>query len=169
MVNGYDAFKQILLTLEPFGASRFRYTSFVDYVSEVYSIAGAYNGSLVGESEYQYQYSLDVNNNNFPNYKAFVGPNMIYGDNFTSLVRTNLSEMSNYIYVTGYGNNTNPPPQLFSAENIVLLEDGGCGSTCSSFAEYMKAQGGVRSVVIGGRPQLGPMQGVAGSKGYVYP
>jgi len=131
----------------------------------VYSTAAAYNYSLVGESEHQYQYSLDVNNNRFPNYKAFVGPNMLYGDKFTSLIRTNLSETSNYIYVIGYGNNINSALQLFEAENNVLLENGGCRSTCSSFAEYMKTQDEVRSVVIGGRPQLGLMQGVAGSKG----
>lgn len=68
--------------------------------------------------------------------------------------------------VTGYRDRANAmPKQLFSAPNIVLLQDGGCGSTCALFAEMAKTQGGVQSVAVGGRSQTGPMQGVAGSKG----
>jgi hypothetical protein len=48
-----------------------------------------------------------------------------------------------------------------------LLYDGFCASTCSIFSELMKNLGGVQSIAVGGRPQLGPMQGVGGVKGSV--
>src|ERR1700760_393170 len=68
--------------------------------------------------------------------------------------------------VSGYGTRANSlGKQPFDAANIVLLQDGSCGSTCAVFAELMKAQGNVQQIVIGGTPQTGPMQGVTGSKG----
>lgn len=59
-------------------------------------------------------------------------------------------------------NKTEPP---FAAKHIVLLQDGACASTCSLFSELMKTQGHVKTVVVGGRPQYGPMQAVGGTKG----
>ena len=55
--------------------------------------------------------------------------------------------------------------QPFKAEDIVILQDGACGSTCAIFAELMREQGRVQTIAIGGRPVNGPMQGVGGSKG----
>ena len=66
----------------------------------------------------------------------------------------------------GYGSRpavSNTPP--FAAEDIILLVDGLCSSTCSLFAEAMTQDAGVRSVAVGGQPQPGPMQGVAGTRG----
>ena len=56
-------------------------------------------------------------------------------------------------------------PQPFHAEDIVIVQDGLCGSTCAIFAELMREQGKVQTIAIGGRPVIGPMQGVGGSKG----
>jgi hypothetical protein len=68
--------------------------------------------------------------------------------------------------VTGFRTRANDlGPQSFDQANIVMLQDGGCGSTCAVFAEMMKAQGHVQQIVMGGTPKTGPMQGVAGSKG----
>ena len=69
--------------------------------------------------------------------------------------------------VTGYRTRAKDlnKTQPFAPDKIVLLQDGGCGSTCAVFAEFMKTQGRVQQVVVGGRPATGPMQGVAGSKG----
>lgn len=64
----------------------------------------------------------------------------------------------------GYGHNPIKTKQIWTADEIVLLTDGLCSSTCSIFAGMM-AQAGVRSVVAGGRPETGPMQAVAGSRG----
>ena len=48
------------------------------------------------------------------------------------------------------------------------LTDAMCASTCTLFVEMMHHEAGVRTVVAGGRPQVGPMQAVAGSRGAQY-
>ncbi|KAK9785210.1 putative Tail specific protease domain-containing protein [Seiridium cardinale] len=56
-------------------------------------------------------------------------------------------------------------PGPWKAEDVVILTDGMCSSTCSLFVEMMTHQAGARTVVVGGRPQTGPMQAVSGSRG----
>lgn len=55
--------------------------------------------------------------------------------------------------VTGYGTRRNFT-QPFAAQDIILLYDGFCASTCSLFSEFLRTQAGVRSVTFGGRPDL---------------
>jgi uncharacterized membrane protein YgcG len=69
------------------------------------------------------------------------------------------------VNLTGYNEFKNAPAQPFLPENIVLLQDGFCGSTCAIFAELMREQGKVQTIAVGGRPLNAPMQGVGGSKG----
>lgn len=78
----------------------------------------------------------------------FYGPVQHYGGNFTNVKRYNYSSPDNSLGSTlyGYGNDTKPQPQTFSSDNIVLLSDGSCGSTCAIFAELLKTQGNVKSV-----------------------
>ena len=49
--------------------------------------------------------------------------------------------------------------------NQQQLTDGTCGSTCATFAEMLKTQAGVKSLVMGGVPITGPMQAVSGTRG----
>ena len=67
--------------------------------------------------------------------------------------------------VYGYGSNPATRSRPWDPSNIVLLTDGTCGSTCAVFAEMMKTDAGVRSIVMGGLPVTGPMQAVSGSRG----
>jgi hypothetical protein len=67
--------------------------------------------------------------------------------------------------LTGYVNNTKVTAQPFKAENIVLLQDGFCSSTCTIFSELMKEQGKVESIAVGGLPANAPMQAIGGTKG----
>jgi hypothetical protein len=95
------------------------------------------------------------------------------GDNFTQILRYNLSDPSltatsafgNGITMTGYGDRSNFTTQPFAAEDIIIVSDGLCGSTCALFVEFMSIQAGVKVVALGGRPQNGPMQPVGGTKG----
>ncbi|KAK4182918.1 hypothetical protein QBC35DRAFT_456800 [Podospora australis] len=66
----------------------------------------------------------------------------------------------------GFGENRVPDnaKQVFKPSQIVLLTDGLCSSTCAIFVEMM-TEAGVRTVVMGGKPENGPMQAVAGSRG----
>ncbi|PON24205.1 hypothetical protein TGAM01_v206893 [Trichoderma gamsii] len=61
----------------------------------------------------------------------------------------------------GVLNGTEPP---YNPEDIIILTDGQCSSTCTIFINHMIPYG-VRVVANGGRPQAGPMQGIGGVKG----
>lgn len=43
--------------------------------------------------------------------------------------------------------------------------DGYCASTCTLFSEFMRLQGGVKSIAFGGRPNTDPIQAIGGVKG----
>lgn len=51
------------------------------------------------------------------------------------------------------------------SEDIIILYDGVCASTCTLASEFLRLKGGVKSVAFGGRPSAGPIQGVGGVKG----
>ena len=122
-----------------------RTSPWIDYMGDVYSLAGIYNESL--SPPWEIQGTSTVNLTHFSTFKDLAGPDRIYGDNFMATTRANLSDllMTSGFSVYGYGDLPSIPTAAFTAENIVMLLDGGCGSTCAIFAEFMKSQGGVRS------------------------
>jgi hypothetical protein len=63
--------------------------------------------------------------------------------------------------VTGYLDRTNFT-QPFAAEDIIMLYDGFCASTCASFSEFMRTQAGVKSIAMGGRPNDRQIQAIGG-------
>lgn len=97
---------------------------------------------------------------------------MYKGDSFSNIIRWNLNDpltTSNSSWgfgvdITGYGSRANFT-QPFPAENIVMLYDGYCASTCTLFSEWMHRQGGVKSIAMGGRPNKHPIQAIGGVKG----
>lgn len=111
-------------------------------------------------SPWSYHHFNNISNELFQSWPALFGPIEAQGDKFTNTIRYPLDDPGfdfNYggLVVTGYGNRSNFTDQPFDAKNIVLLYDGFCASTCALFSEMMKSQGQVKSVVVGGRPQLG--------------
>ncbi|KAF2786169.1 hypothetical protein K505DRAFT_260463 [Melanomma pulvis-pyrius CBS 109.77] len=184
---GYDMFKQLFPSMDPYGASQFRANEAFDLVGQFmtevlkdvtydqalkdFETNGAKaTAGLLWQSIFNYKLPLTVENKNFTSWQEYFGPHNINNDNFTSISR---KDLNNYfsddlsLDVTGYRTRANDlsKTQPFKSENIVLLQDGGCGSTCAVFAEFMKNQGGVNQVAVGGIPRTGPMQGVSGSKG----
>ncbi|RNJ59198.1 hypothetical protein D7B24_003291 [Verticillium nonalfalfae] len=101
----------------------------------------------------------------FASVETLLGPVAQNGDLFTAFQQTPLNQASAAFNLTGVGNRAAPPPAVFRPENVVLLTDGTCGSTCTLFA-YLAILGlGVKTVAMGGRPVTGPMQAVAGVEG----
>lgn len=87
------------------------------------------------------------------------------GDRFGPYFAMPIDEPSDHFNMTGVGSQATNRTAVFKPENIVLLADGVCGSTCSLFSYLMIHQKNISTTVIGGRPRLGPMQPVAGSEG----
>ncbi|TGO24125.1 hypothetical protein BPAE_0111g00060 [Botrytis paeoniae] len=162
VVEGYDTFQRIFPSLEPFGASRMRNTEVGKFLGNVFTENVDIGGVPDANYEFEAQTYMDVNGKPFSNWSALDPPDTIYNDTFTAPTRFVPEYFASEISRNG---SLALGPQIFESKNIVLLYDGSCGSTCAVFSEFMKSQGGVRSVVMGGRPQTGPMQGIAGSKG----
>jgi hypothetical protein len=171
---GYDAYKQFFPTEEPQLQSRYRASDANDLVGEKISTLGfsANTGELF-TSPFNYHSYHDADLKPFTSWDDMLGPAKFNNDEFTNLLRYNLSnpltsssnQFSIGVTVTGYLDRANFTTQPFKAEDIVIISDGICASTCSLFTELMHIQSGVRTIALGGRPQLGPMQPVGGTKG----
>jgi hypothetical protein len=122
-------------------------------------------------SVFNYRSDVDVNLEKFSSWEEKFGPGLQQkGDNFTNLMRWDLSDPltplnSGGIYVHGYGPLSNYTQQPFAAEDIVVVTDGYCASTCTIFSELMRQRAGVKYISLGGRAREGITQAVGGVKG----
>lgn len=180
--QGFDVFRRFFPNTEPTAAFRTRASSRQNTVGALLSgiienrgmgfdestsleVASQWGSSIPFVSSY----SVDLEGNAWDSWEDFYGPNDINGGTFTNAARYNLSSpVIPLVFgedIAGYGSNTLDYDQPWDAEDIILLQDGFCASTCAIFAELMKTDGGVKSVVTGGIPQYGPMQAVSGTRG----
>lgn len=60
--------------------------------------------------------------------------------------------------------NISGPPK-FQPENIVIVTDGYCASTCTIFSEFLTKQAGVKTIAMGGRSNKDAIQAIGGVKG----
>ncbi|KAL1601612.1 hypothetical protein SLS60_006527 [Paraconiothyrium brasiliense] len=154
ILQGYDLFKQLFPALDPYGANRFRYNEALDLVGQAFS----------GSSYFDYHTDQTVDGKPFESWAQKVGPNVVDGHNYTALDRWNLTDIyvpfQAGINVTGSSNITR-----WKAQDIVLVTDGYCASTCSIFAELLTQQGGVKTIAMGGRSNANKIQAVGGVKG----
>lgn len=136
------------------------------------------NATNATEAEYlilqgrplDFQGSITPDLKAFPSSDAYIEPVVLAGDNFTQFFQYDYRDINatkdgdSTLVITGTNNRTGFR-QPFAAENIIMLVDGFCSSTCTTVAEYLKNEAGVQTITIGGRPQTGPMQGIGGVKG----
>ena len=170
----YDMFKQLFPNMVPYGTSNFRafdlFNDIGQTVTEAYEGVG-YSPALANTnfgSIFNTDDELDKMNEEFDSWADFYGPVKAHGDTFTSLVRYNLSNpiSTSNVSISDYGDLDGIVPKTtFPPNNVVMLQDGICASTCAVFAELMKTQAKVKSIAIGGRSQYGAMQAVGGVKG----
>ncbi|KAK3209942.1 hypothetical protein GRF29_44g1176347 [Pseudopithomyces chartarum] len=67
--------------------------------------------------------------------------------------------------IHGFGASAVNKTQPFKAEDVLIMTDGVCASTCTTFVNLMTNVGGVRAITFGGRPRLEPMQVMGGVRG----
>jgi Peptidase family S41 len=174
ILQAFGLFKQLFPHLHPWGATRFRaFDTFNVVGQQISSLANAYhNGSntttmnynATGVEPFDTAVALNSHNQIFPSWSALYGPFSIpQRDNFTNLIRYNLSlpDIPSWLGI----NMTAPRRTPFASEDIILLQDGFCASTCATFSDLLTIQAGIKSIVLGGRPQYEPMQAVGGTRG----
>ncbi|EYE92269.1 peptidase S41 family protein [Aspergillus ruber CBS 135680] len=172
-----DTFMQLFPAEMPFSAQRYRaqdgYKRVGDALNEIKKNDTAQEEFDSNWSEdiltthWDYEDYVDVNGDSIPDWDTWLGPFTYNEDNFTLTSRYNMSN-SNKNSVLGEGfkfENPSSGPPIFEPENMVMLMDGLCGSSCASFHEELKNVAGVKSVVVGGRAKEGPMQALGGTKG----
>jgi hypothetical protein len=180
ILQGYDLFKQLFPDEDPYGANRFRAHEAIDLIGKAYSSVASNGPREVGEnltvqnaqtSWFDYHTDMTVDGEPFSSWAEKFGPQEVNGDKYTTPARWNLSDVfvpffAGGINITGYGplaNVTGAPK--FSPENIVILTDGYCASTCTIFAELLTQQTGVKTIAMGGRSNKNPIQAIGGVKG----
>ncbi|PSN74739.1 hypothetical protein BS50DRAFT_22919 [Corynespora cassiicola Philippines] len=172
---GYDTYLQFFPTQDPQLMSRYRGHQASELIGESvssYRELTLLNGDLY-TTPFNYRSYLDQDGAAFDGWSDMYPPERFNDDNFTALLRYNLSDplvtsstrYSIGIEMTGYGDRSNFTSDPFKPEDIIILSDGICASTCSLFTELMVQQSGVKTLAIGGRPSTGPMQPVGGTKG----
>lgn len=173
----YDLFRQLFPTETPYGAGNYRAGELHNFTGRVASenieqLRSAYPELVkagvdgVVLNSFNYREPLTESNEQFTSWEDFFGPHQNDRGEFSSLNRFNLTDISETtIPILGYAEDNITQPQTFSPEDIALLHDGTCASTCAIFSEFMTSQKSTWSVAVGGRPQTGPMQGVGGIKG----
>ncbi|CEJ87193.1 hypothetical protein VHEMI04334 [[Torrubiella] hemipterigena] len=159
IVLGYDFFKQLFPDIEPDGYSRWRLNG--GFLGLARSLS---SNPFAGQPWFRWQDDLNITNLPFTSFKDKFGPVAINNDAYTNIMRWDLNHTSLGLEVTGYGNRIDFVSP-FKAQDIVLLYDGFCASTCTLASEMLRIQGGVKSIAVGGRPNTRGMQGVGGTKG----
>ncbi|EEP82090.1 predicted protein [Uncinocarpus reesii 1704] len=173
---GFDLFKQLFPSGEITSAFNLRATEQVDIIGRkvnqllkdprtMRGKAAAYERNSI----FDLNTYVDVEGDKFSNWDDYFGPVTHSDFNFTHLARWDLdnevmSLKSSRFVVAGHGTRSKLPSQVFEADDIVLLTDATCASTCAVFADLLKKEG-VKSIVTGGRPRDGPVQAVGGVKG----
>ncbi|KAE9375497.1 hypothetical protein N431DRAFT_463579 [Stipitochalara longipes BDJ] len=177
---GYDLFRQFFPQIVQDGFTRMREHEAFNIASKGISQYSANFSTtalssvdyLAYQSPLNFRYDLNVTNKPFSTYEDKFKPQQFNGDNFTQLMRWNLDDNSTTVNsvwglgatITGYGNRRNFT-QPFDAKDIIMIYDGFCASTCGIFSEFMRLQGGVKSIAMGGRPSKSAIQGIGGTKG----
>jgi hypothetical protein len=175
VLSGYDMYLQFFPSQKPQTQSRWR----GNQASELFGKSVSSFTSLTSKnaalftSPFSNDAFLTADLTDLADWDAMYPPAKFQGDSFTTLLKYNLSDplqtsSDDYavgIVPTGYGNRSNFTEDPFRAEDLIILSDGLCASTCAVFLELMVQQSGVKTLAVGGRPQLGPMVAVGGTKG----
>ncbi|KAL6859413.1 hypothetical protein J3F83DRAFT_748848 [Trichoderma novae-zelandiae] len=181
VVLGYDFFRQLFPHIVGNALSRWKESDGFLAAAEVVNDQLSGFNPFIGndsalqrewESPFNYQADYNMSGKPFTSFEDKFRPHLYQNTNYTNLIRWNFNSdvrtgnnrVGADIEVTGYGSRSNIS-QPFPAENIILLYDGVCASICSILSEMLRTQAGVKSVVMGGRPIAGPIQGVGGVKG----
>lgn len=182
VATGYGIFKQLFPDIWPYGAATLRAHEGLDVLGTFYTQLDAElykeepnNITLLQSADYYQQYNPTVWQNDsgqlYGSWSEFYGPVDTGVGNYTNLIRWDLNSTnylvgSNGLVIPGFGNETGIlSPSPFTSDNIILLTNGLCSSTCTILAHFLKFQGKVKSIAMGGRPTSTLMQAIGGIKG----
>ena len=167
---GTDIVQQIFPNLKPNTSANMRRSIGLDIIvssasTEVNALAfnqTAANFEAMDNAPFSYQYDINPDGTNINSVDELLNRGIEYSNTkFTSFFQTNFSDplasQATGFSITQTDTSLKPP---FAPENIVVLTDGVCASTCAVFSEHLKNKGSVQQIMVGGRPKHGPVQAV---------
>ena len=171
-----DTFKHFFPSNDTFRGSRLRAHPTLDVIGNTFTkhyttaqLANSSTYDALSASDFVSTDRLNVETGrNFTSWGEFFGPYRFNGDSFTTVERENITSSlfdNEALGIDIYGASipaTNP--QLYKPENIIILSDSLCSSAYAVFVEMMHHDAGVKTVVVGGLPQTGPMQTASGTR-----
>ncbi|RSL51355.1 hypothetical protein CEP54_011442 [Fusarium duplospermum] len=164
--RAFDLFKLFFPSKEPYSATRFRRHEASEGIVKVFAGISKGAAQMNAPLAFAGQVTPDQEHG-FESAEEFLGDGIELGGKVSSLY-ANYNFTSNSIKaipIRGYGGQPINMTQLFKAENIIIIGDGVCASTCTTFVNLMTNVGGVRTVSFGGRPNGKPMQLMGGVRG----
>ncbi|PLB46888.1 hypothetical protein P170DRAFT_363387 [Aspergillus steynii IBT 23096] len=176
-----DAFMQLFPDKEPFSAQRYRAQEQFKLIGEAVDAIWTNKTALKWVEDetslfissgaslryWSYWNFVNANDKTFASWDSFYGPHEYNDDEFSSIVRYNLSNSNpNSILPANFTfTESSSKKASFAADDIIMFTDGLCGSSCASFHEELKNIAGIKAVTVGGRARSGPMQTIGGTKG----
>ncbi|OQE20261.1 hypothetical protein PENFLA_c017G06559 [Penicillium flavigenum] len=165
----FDLFRLFFPNKTPYWSTRFRAHEVLRLIEKVgYSVPqGSQNPTFASLVEVGF-YGLKTPSQNytFKSVEELYGPHNVIGAKMTTPNSLNLDLISSEEKpIHGFGDIKSKwmtPP--FAPEDILIITDGACSSSCPIFTEMMKYEG-VKTISFGGRPQYGPMQAMGGTRG----
>lgn len=178
---GYELYRQFFPHVQEDGFSRWKDTkTYLGLSKAIESYADGFNPYTSDDSEkidmynswFNWRFDLNTTHQPFTSFDDKFHPHVYENTPYTNLMAWDLNNtlltknetFGHGIWITGYGDLKNAT-QPFNAEDIILLYDGNCASTCTLTSEMFRINGGVKSVAFGGRPKAGPMQTIGAIKG----
>ncbi|KAI0538578.1 hypothetical protein GGR58DRAFT_467765 [Xylaria digitata] len=167
-LRAFDLFKLFFPSKFPYSANRFRRHDALDLIA-----LSAQKVLISPERLNPFDYQRAVNatqDGGFASVEDFLEGETQFGGNVTAIsANFNITLLSTANAdngpVRGFGgariNNTQP----YVPEDILIVTDGICASTCAIFVNLMTHVGGVRTLTFGGRPRSEPMQAIGGVRG----
>ncbi|KAK0614878.1 hypothetical protein B0T17DRAFT_370680 [Bombardia bombarda] len=172
--QGFELYRNLFPTAKAWSGNRVRAHPATDLYGRL-----TYNTT---PAEYQVlsAWTLDPKTNQrFPSWHDFFGPTAMTAGgrqnetamavydfaNPATAVLSTTEPIAHPFIVTGFDPADPAPPQPFKQDNIIVLTDGICASTCTVFTGLMQHEQNIRTVAMGGRPLKAPMQAVGGVKG----
>ncbi|KAI0813875.1 hypothetical protein GGR55DRAFT_676804 [Xylaria sp. FL0064] len=168
IVRAFDLFKLFFPSKLPYSATRFRRHDGSDLLVR----SGVkVNATAAGLDPFEFQGAVDpAQDKAFASVDDFLDGGIELGVNVTSLfANSNFTLLSiinsNSGPIRGFGGDPINTTEPYAPEDILIITDGICASTCTTFVNLMTNAGGVRALTFGGRPRFEPMQVMGGVRG----
>lgn len=166
ITRAFDLFRIFFPSEFPYSATRFRRTAASEKLAAALGTVKSDDYDDATVFGYQAAVTPDQDSD-FSSVEQFLGNETQHGVAVSSLFANfNYTALSSDdLPIHGYGQIQGVDAPLFKAENIIIVGDGACASTCTTFVNLMTNVGKVRTVAFGGRPEEKPMQIMGGVRG----